>query len=191
MWGVTAAVARKAGYSGPMRDMPTDTAKAIYRELYWAPVRADELPAPVRYAVFDAAVNSGPGQAVRWLQRAAGVADDGKLGPVSMAAITAADPEALLRKMLAARLAFNHGVDVATAVTFRSAVTALALGSTGWLLQRALVAMKTCVNEGLKIPYDIMVVGFDDISSAAVAVPKRAASSGAQPRDRAAMKPAQ
>jgi len=35
----------------------------------------------------------------------------------------------------------------------------------------ALVAMKTCVNEGLKIPYDIMVVGFDDISSAAVAVP--------------------
>ena len=28
---------------------------------------------------------------------------------------------------VAARLAFNHGVDVATAVTFRSAVTALAL----------------------------------------------------------------
>ena len=106
MWGVTAAVARGAGYSGPMRDMPTDTAKGIYRDLYWTPVRADELPAPVRYAVFDAAVNSGPGQAVRWLQRAAGVADDGKLGPVSMAAITAADPEALLRKMLAARLAF-------------------------------------------------------------------------------------
>lgn len=35
----------------------------------------------------------------------------------------------------------------------------------------ALVAMKTCAQEGLKIPYDIMVVGFDDISSAAVAVP--------------------
>jgi len=35
----------------------------------------------------------------------------------------------------------------------------------------ALVAMKTCLAEGLKIPYDIAVVGFDDISSAAVAVP--------------------
>lgn len=35
----------------------------------------------------------------------------------------------------------------------------------------ALVAMKACLNEGLKVPYDIMVVGFDDISSAAVAVP--------------------
>lgn len=35
----------------------------------------------------------------------------------------------------------------------------------------ALVAMKTCQNEGLKIPYDIAVVGFDDISGAAAAVP--------------------
>lgn len=35
----------------------------------------------------------------------------------------------------------------------------------------ALVAMKTCLSEGLKIPSDIMVVGFDDISNAAVAVP--------------------
>ncbi len=35
----------------------------------------------------------------------------------------------------------------------------------------ALVAMKTCLNEGLKIPYDISIVGFDDISGAAVAVP--------------------
>ena len=35
----------------------------------------------------------------------------------------------------------------------------------------ALVAMKHCLNAGLKIPYDISIVGFDDISSAAVAVP--------------------
>ena len=30
---------------------------------------------------------------------------------------------------VAARLAFNHGVDVATAVTFRSAITALVVGA--------------------------------------------------------------
>ena len=33
---------------------------------------------------------------------------------------------------VAARLAFDHGVDVATAVTFRSAVTALVVGALVW-----------------------------------------------------------
>jgi drug/metabolite transporter (DMT)-like permease len=36
---------------------------------------------------------------------------------------------------VAARLAFNHGVDVATAVSFRSAATALVVGSLLWLQQ--------------------------------------------------------
>ena len=35
----------------------------------------------------------------------------------------------------------------------------------------ALVAMKHCLGAGLKVPYDIAIVGFDDISTAAAAVP--------------------
>ena len=35
----------------------------------------------------------------------------------------------------------------------------------------ALVAMKHCLNEGLKVPYDIAIVGFDDIGAAAAAIP--------------------
>ncbi|WP_035373044.1 LacI family DNA-binding transcriptional regulator [Pseudoduganella violaceinigra] len=35
----------------------------------------------------------------------------------------------------------------------------------------ALVAMKHCLNEGMKIPHDIAIVGFDDISSASAAIP--------------------
>ena len=31
MWGITARVARAAGYTGPMRDLPRDTAKAPFR----------------------------------------------------------------------------------------------------------------------------------------------------------------
>lgn len=106
MWGVTVAVARKFGYAGSMRDLPQDIAKKIYRSTYWDSVRADELPAGVRYAVFDAAVNSGPGQSIRWLQRALGVADDGKLGPITLAAANQQDPDALRMKMLAQRLLF-------------------------------------------------------------------------------------
>jgi DNA-binding LacI/PurR family transcriptional regulator len=35
----------------------------------------------------------------------------------------------------------------------------------------ALAAMKFCLNEGLKVPYDIAIVGFDDIAAAAAAIP--------------------
>lgn len=45
--------------------------------------------------VCDAAVNNGRDRAARWLQRAAGVLEDGILGPVTQAAINApADPVA-------------------------------------------------------------------------------------------------
>ncbi len=35
----------------------------------------------------------------------------------------------------------------------------------------ALAAMKYCLNEGLRIPYDLAIVGFDDIAAAAAAIP--------------------
>lgn len=106
MWGITERVARAHGYTGHMRDLPVALAKQIYRASYWDAVRADELPAPVRYSVFDAAVNSGVGQSVKWLQRALGVSDDGAMGPKTLAAAQAADGHVLKAKMLGARLQF-------------------------------------------------------------------------------------
>lgn len=109
-YGVTEAVAREVGYRGDMRELPIDLAKRIYRERYWNAVRADELPESVRYAVFDGAVNSGPRQAILWLQRAVGVKADGIIGPQTLAAVRAADPERLLRRILAQRLRFMTGL---------------------------------------------------------------------------------
>jgi len=106
MWGVTIAVARASGYNGAMRDMTQDQARGMYKRLYWDAVKAGQLPAEVRYAVFDAAVNSGVGQSVRWLQRALGVADDGRIGPLTIAASMMADPQVLLRKLMGVRLRF-------------------------------------------------------------------------------------
>lgn len=106
MWGVTKAVAKENGYTGPMRDLPVDFAKAIYRRGYWDAVKADALPAAVRYAVFDGAVNSGSVQSIKWLQRALGVVDDGVIGPKTLAATIAADPHALKMAILAQRLRF-------------------------------------------------------------------------------------
>lgn len=105
MWGVTARVARANGYAGPMVDLPRDTAKAIYRRNYWDAVKADQLPASVRYDVFDGAVNSGVSQSAKWLQQAAGVTADGVIGPTTIAAATGAGA-ALPPRYNAARLQF-------------------------------------------------------------------------------------
>ena len=96
MWGVTIAVARANGYVGPMRDMPRDTAKEIYRTQYWDKVKGDSMPFPVAFQVFDAAVNHGTSQAAKLLQRAAGVADDGIIGPKTLAAVASRNAAVIL-----------------------------------------------------------------------------------------------
>lgn len=105
MWGITLAVARANGYTAPMKDISQATAKGIYSRHYWLP-EFDQLPYKIAFALFDAAVNSGVTQAVRWLQRALGIADDGKFGPITLAAVQAADPERLLMAFNAERLDF-------------------------------------------------------------------------------------
>lgn len=109
-WGVTIAVARQHGYTGPMKDLPVETAKDIYKKMYWDAVKAEELPPVLRYATFDAAVNSGVAQAVRWLQRAAGVTTDGLLGPKTLEAIHSMSPESLMSRMIGHRLEFMAGL---------------------------------------------------------------------------------
>lgn len=106
MWGITARVAKSWGYAGSMRDMPIETAKEIYSDLYWSKISADHLPEAVRFDVFDCAVNSGVGQAIRFLQRATGVSDDGRLGPVTLRAVKAIDPQLLDKRLSGYRLKF-------------------------------------------------------------------------------------
>lgn len=89
-----------------IRGLTLERAKVIYRRDYWDRLRLDELTPSVRFALFDAAVNSGPGQAVRFLQRAVGVADDGHIGPVTMAEIARRSPDQLNARINAVRLQF-------------------------------------------------------------------------------------
>lgn len=105
-FGITEAVARAHGFTGDMRTLTRDEAKRIYRADYWEPVRADELPQQVRYDVFDGAVNSGVKQSVKWLQRAAGVTDDGIIGPKTLAAVHALAPDRVAKRYNGHRLRF-------------------------------------------------------------------------------------
>lgn len=82
-WGIS-----KRSYPDvDIKNLTRDQAKAIYRLDFWQRVHGDELPFAVAFQTFDFAVNSGIETAVRYLQRACGVADDGHWGPVSQAAI--------------------------------------------------------------------------------------------------------
>ena len=60
-WGITEAVARAHGYTGPMALLPRGEAAAIYRRLYWLRPRFDAVArrAPhVAAELFDTAVNA-------------------------------------------------------------------------------------------------------------------------------------
>lgn len=109
-YGVTEAVAREAGYTGDMRALPLDFAKRVYKTRYWDAPKVESLPPSIRYAVFDAAVNSGPNQSIKWLQRALGVKDDGILGPQTLAAAHAQNPDSLRLRLLSQRLKFLAGL---------------------------------------------------------------------------------
>ncbi|WP_420132189.1 glycoside hydrolase family 108 protein [Rhodopseudomonas sp.] len=78
----------------------------IYRLQYWNAIRGDELPAGIDLFLFDSAVNSGPFQAVKWLQRALKLSEvSGHLGEVTMAALQAhPDHDALIADMASRRL---------------------------------------------------------------------------------------
>ncbi len=104
MWGVTARVARAAGYTGPMRDLPRDTAKAIAKRLYWDPLHLDQFDPRVAFQILDANYNGG--HPVIWMQGAAGARVDGVLGPNTIAAVQAADPLRFILRWNALRLSY-------------------------------------------------------------------------------------
>ena len=86
-----------------MHHLTPDDVAPIYRVNYWRASGCDLLPVGVDRIVFDTAVNMGVSRAVKYLQRAAGVADDGHIGPMTQAAIVAADPGELINGIAALR----------------------------------------------------------------------------------------
>jgi len=81
-----------------------EQAKAIYRAEFWD-LLSDAHPA-VKFQLFDAAVNHGRSNAIRFLQRAVGVADDGAWGRLSQTALERMDSNDVLLRFMAYRLKF-------------------------------------------------------------------------------------
>src|SRR5690606_10887140 len=66
----------------------------------------DDLPSGVDYAVFDFSVNSGVSRAAKYLQALVGVAQDGVIGPKTLAAVAAYDPTKLVDRLCDRRMTF-------------------------------------------------------------------------------------
>ena len=105
-WGITRAVAVDNGYTGSMKLMPKETAKQIYKKMYWDKLQCDQLGFVVAFQLFDAGVNHGNSQAVKFLQRALSVVDDGVIGAKTIAAANSLDDLQIVMLFNAERIEF-------------------------------------------------------------------------------------
>ncbi len=108
--GITIATFRRYikpnGTKADLRALTTEQAVVVYKRQYWDAVMGDSLPSGVDYAVADFAVNSGPSRAAKYLQSIVGVAQDGRIGPATLAAVNKADPVKVINQLCDDRLAF-------------------------------------------------------------------------------------
>jgi lysozyme family protein len=101
-WGIS-----KRSYPNvDIKALTREGAKRIYRTDFWDRTSMDDYDPAIAFQVFDIAVNSGIETAVRMLQRAAGVADDGHVGAITIAAVKALSVTDMLMLLIAERLEF-------------------------------------------------------------------------------------
>jgi lysozyme family protein len=93
-----------------MRNLTPELVAPLYKRKYWDKVVGDDLPSGLDYAVFDAAINSGPGKAAKWLQEVLGVTADGSIGKGTLAAVHTMDVQDLIAKYNDKRLQFLEGL---------------------------------------------------------------------------------
>lgn len=94
-----------------VRDLTAEQALLVYRACYYGDARCMDMPPAVGLAVFDAAVHSGIGRSVRWLQDTlndlgACLVVDGQAGFQTVAALQAQPQGAVLDALLERRREF-------------------------------------------------------------------------------------
>lgn len=100
---------RKPPTVDDLKRISPEDVKRIYDWQYWDKIWGDDLPAGLDVAAFDFAVNSGPSQAIKDLQRVVKVRVDGDMGANTLAAVEKAmafDEEATINAYMDRRLAF-------------------------------------------------------------------------------------
>ena len=108
--GVTKAVwdahKGKDATEADMRALTPEAVQPVYKARYWDAIQGDALPYGLDYCMFDCAVNSGPGRAIKLLQYVLYTKVDGVLGKHTLAALQRADPTGMIEDYSQKRLDF-------------------------------------------------------------------------------------
>lgn len=89
-----------------MRSLTKKDVEPLYKQKYWDKIFGDQLPDGVDYVVFDCAINSGYGRAIKFLQESVGARQTGMLDGYTFSLIAHADPEDIIRKFSVTRMNF-------------------------------------------------------------------------------------
>ena len=98
-WGIS----KRSHPDLDIANLTLDEAREIYRREYWDRCSCDLFPPPLAMALFDSAVNQGPVRAIRLMQRALRVEEDGVVGPDTLAAANSVITDDLLISFLSYR----------------------------------------------------------------------------------------
>jgi lysozyme family protein len=107
-WGVTqrlySAFLGRPATLDEMKALTVDRACEVMRDMFLMRTGLWQIADwRLKFVTVDAAINFGIDDAAVWLQQAAGVTADGKLGPVTWAAVTKIDPLRAAVRVLASR----------------------------------------------------------------------------------------
>ncbi|MBB3215234.1 lysozyme family protein [Ochrobactrum sp. RC6B] len=97
-----------------VQNLTAATATKIYQAQFWNKIDGDNLPSGIDYAVFDFAVNSGPGRAAKMLQGILGVPEDGVIGAKTVAAASIRPAGEIINALCDARASWLKGLSTAS-----------------------------------------------------------------------------
>jgi lysozyme family protein len=114
-WGITLATLNEWRQSlATANDVKTLTeaeARKIYRAMYLERPGLDKIASPeLRAVLLDAAINHGPKWAIKFLQRALKIQDDGVIGDVTLAAVPHLQPQKLGLKIMCERIKYYGAI---------------------------------------------------------------------------------
>lgn len=93
-----------------LRNISDAEVSDIYKKGYWDKSRCSAMPAGIGYLVFDASVNMGVGRSSKLLQESVGVTADGVIGPITLAAVNAANQNELIEEFSRRKEAFYRSL---------------------------------------------------------------------------------
>ena len=97
-------ISKRAYPNEDIKNLTRDRAIELYERDYWNACRCSGMHTAVAMVVFDTAVNCGVGAASRWVQRVAGVTQDGVIRSVTLAALNRIEQQQAVALILRERM---------------------------------------------------------------------------------------